>query len=389
PRGLWLLPALQVVWVNCHGFFVFGPLLLAAYATDWIVGRLLPSAVPAERPPVRTFALAAVLCLVACLVNPYGLEALGLSLEQFHKVGTGGGLYRATIGELKTTADFIAAAGVWNPYLLAYFASVALGVGSFVVCARRGVPVRPFRVLVFAAGVSLAWAATRNSALCGVIAVLVTTWNLDDALASRPSAAPVPTRRGRGRPPARRASGARRWPEPNAAVLAAVGALALATISGVLYAWAGEGRRIGLGERPRWFAHEACAFAARPEMPERMVAYNISQAAVCIAHGAPQHKQFMDPRLEVNTEETFQRYLSGIRRLWQNDAGWESALGIDHQRPDEVPAILIERGPLGRAAEILSHDPRWRCVHADQVATVFVSNRFAEQHGLPAVALHD
>ena len=93
-------------------------------------------------------------------------------------------------------------------------------------------------------------------------------------------------------------------------LLAAVGALGVATVSGGLYAWAGEGRHIGLGERPRWFAHDACAFLSRPDMPARMVAYNISQAAVCIAHGAPAHKQFMDPRLEVNTEEAFERYLT-------------------------------------------------------------------------------
>jgi hypothetical protein len=313
---------------------------------------------------------------------------VSLSLQQFHKVGSGGGVYRAAIGELKTTADFIAAAGVWNPYLLAYFVSVGLGVASFVVCARRGRPVRLFRALIFVAGVYLAWAATRNNGLCGVIAVLVTTWNLDDALAAEPSAKPASAKKQRGRAPARQSSPTRRWPEPNAVLLAAVGALGLATVSGALYAWAGEGRRVGIGERPHWFAHDACAFLARSDLPERIVAYNISQAAVCIAHGAPQHKQFMDPRLELNSEETFQRYLTGIRRLWQNDASWENALGIDHDRPDEIPAILIERGPLGRAAEILSHDPRWRCVHADALATVFVSNRFAEQHGLPAVPLH-
>ncbi|HEY6475188.1 MAG TPA: hypothetical protein VI456_01325 [Polyangia bacterium] len=391
PRGLWLLPALQILWVNCHGFFVFGPLVLAAYAAEWIVERVRRPAVPAQRPPARTFVVVSVLCLLACLVNPYGVKALGLSLAQFHKVGSSGGVYRATIGELKTTADFIAAAGVSNPYLLAYFLSVLLGVGSFVACARRGGRVHLFRALIFVAGVYLAWEATRNNGLCGVIAVLVTTWNLDDALAARPSPAPLVAKpvakKSRGRTPTRKVSRARRGPDPNALLLAAVGALGLATASGGLYAWAGEGRRIGLGERPHWFAHEACAFAARPDLPARMVAYNISQAAVCIAHGAPQHKQFMDPRLEVNTEETFERYLSGIRRLWKNDAGWETALGIDHDRPDEIPALLIERGPLGRAAEILSHDPRWRCVHADELATVFVSSRFAEQHGLPAAPL--
>jgi len=398
PRGLWLVPILQVLWVNCHGFFVLGPLVLLAYGGEWVVERLRPPDRRADRPPARTFVAVVLLSLIACLVSPYGAKAFSLPFEQFHTLGNAA-LYRAAIGELKTAGDFIALAGIWNPYLLAYFASIALGLVSFVLCARRA-ELRLFRLLIFTAGVYLAWRATRNSALCGVIAVLITTWNFDDALAARPLSAAVPTKKARRRAAAGKlsrdskgwnnteTSAARRWPAPNAVLLASVGALGLATVSGGLYAWSGEGRRVGLGERPRWFAHDACAFLARPDLPERIAAYNISQAAVCIAHGAPRHKQFMDPRLEVNTQETFERYLAAIRRLWNNDLSWEAALGIDYGRPDEIPAILIERGPLGRAAEILSHDSRWRCVFADQLATVFVTSRFAEQHHLPPVPLH-
>ncbi len=398
PRALWLLPILQVLWVNCHGFFVLGPSVLLAYATEWAVERVRPPVVPVDRPPVRLFAAVLVSTLLACLVNPYGIRAVTLPLAQFHTLASAA-LYRAAIGELRSVGDFIALSGVWNPYLLAYFATIVLGLVSFVACARRG-QVRLFRAVLFAGGAYLGWQATRNNALFGVIAVFVTTWNLDDALAARPLADAARTTSSPGRSPAGKFpqaarasrppedSRARRWPEPNVALLVAVGALGLATVSGTLYAWSGEGRRVGLGERPRWFARDACAFLARPELPRRNVVYNISQAGVCIAHGAPQHKQFMDPRLEVNTQETFERYLSGIRRLWKNDVSWENALGIDYGRPDELPAILIERGPLGRAAEILSHDPRWRCVFADQLATVFVATQFAEQHNLPGVPLH-
>ncbi|HSS38429.1 MAG TPA: hypothetical protein VLT58_06650 [Polyangia bacterium] len=367
PRWLWVLPAVQLLWVNCHGFFVMGPLVLAAYAADWLAERLRPGALQTERPPPKTFAAAASGAAVACLVNPYGLAAIGFSFEQFQKVGPG--LYRSTIGELKSAGDFIAAAGVGNPYLLAYFASVLLGAASFVACARRA-RFSLYRGLLFGAGAYLGWQATRNNGLCAVIAAFVTSWNFDDALAARPAG------------PARRPAYANRL------LLAGVGALAVATVSGALYAWAGEGRRVGLGERPGWYAHDACAFLARPDLPARDVTYNISQAAVCIAHGAPAHKQFMDPRLEVNTQETFERYLRGIQRLWRGDPTWEEPLGIDHARPEDVPAILIERGPLGRAAEVLSHDPRWRCVFADALATVFVTSHFADQHGLPVVPLH-
>jgi hypothetical protein len=92
----------------------------------------------------------------------------------------------------------------------------------------------------------------------------------------------------------------------------------------------------------------------------------------------------MDPRLETNSEETFARYLAALRGLWRG-AGWEAPLGIDPARPDEIPALLVERGILSRVINVLAHDPRWRCVHADAVAAVFVATAFAEAHQLAAV----
>lgn len=78
----------------------------------------------------------------------------------------------------------------------------------------------------------------------------------------------------------------------------------------------------------------------------------------------------------------FERYLAGMHELWRNEPGWEAPLGIDYERPAELPALLVERGVLGRAAENLARDPRWRRVYADQVATVFVPTQLAEARGL-------
>ena len=374
PRLLWLLPAMQVLWVNCHGFFVLGPLVFAAYVAELIYDHVRGPATAVSRPPTKILAPALVATLLACVVSPYGTAAVSLPLEQFRKLGSTG-VYRANIGELKTVGDFIAQAGVWNPYLLAHFAVLALGVASFVLLGRRG-RVYPFRVLLFLAAAYLSWQATRNSALFALVAAFVTIWNLDDVVAVASLATAKPSRRSPSRPAAR----ARR--NPNPVLLAAITALGLATLSGALYAWAGEGRSVGLGERKAWYAHDACTFLARPDLPERIVAFNLGQAAVCIAHAAPSHKQFMDPRLEVNTEETFERYLAGIRKLWRNESGWEAPLGIDYSRPAEIPALLIERGLLGRAANNLAANPRWRCVFVDRVASVFVTTTFAVEHGL-------
>jgi hypothetical protein len=376
PRWLWVLPVLQLLWVNCHGFFVLGPLVIAAYAVEWLYQRARTGS---AGPPqlARTFALAGGAVIVACLVNPYGLGAVRLSIEQFHKLG-GQGIFRANIGELRSVGDFIALAGVRSPYLLAFLFMLALGLGSFAWLLRRG-RFSPFRGLLFAGSAYLGWQATRNSGLFALVAAVVTTGNLDDVIALTKPKAPA-ARRGRRVP----RSQARRRFEP--VWLAAIALVAIAVLSGRLYSWAGEGRRVGLGERPQWYAHESCEFLARPGMPERIVAFNLGQAAVCIAHAGEQHKQFMDPRLEVNSVQTFERYLAGLRGLWRGGAEWETALGIDPARPDEIPALLVERGILSRVIDVLAHDPRWRCVHADAVAAVFVAAPFAEANQLGAVA---
>jgi hypothetical protein len=375
PRLLWLLPAQQVLWVNCHGFFVLGPLVLGAYWVELATARMWPATLPDARPPLKVLVPATGATLLACGLNPYGWEAISLPLEQFHKLGSAG-IYRNNIGELKTVGDFLAVAGPWNPYLLAFLVVLGLGVVSFVLLGRRG-RVHPFRALIFVAAAYLGWQATRNSALFAVVAGFVIPWNLDEAteLATKKKV----SRRLRRRQSAQPAR------DPHFVLLGGIAALALATLSGAFYRWAGEGRTVGLGERANWYAHGACTFLARPDAPERMIAFNLGQAAVCIAHTAPAHKQFMDPRLEVNTQETFERYLAGLHQLWQNEAGWELPLGIDYTRPGEMPALLIERGPIGRAANNLLRDPRWRLVYADDVAGVFVGTTFAETHGLPAV----
>ncbi len=426
PRLLWILPVLQALWVNCHGFFVLGPLVLMAYSAEWILDQVRGAKLPQERPPLRNFAVAAGLSLFACLINPYGLRVVTLPIEQFDKLGSIG-IYRASIGELMTVGDFITQAGVNNPYLLAYFVVFLLGALSFVLLARRG-RISLYRILLFLAAAYLAWQAKRNSALFALVAAFVTTWNLDDSLQGNPmltkspgstgkpltvrQQTPVRPRHAANKAKNRRQSTAgksrqkpktvreqmpgapaptkadprtmRNW---NPILIFVVAMLGIVTVSGSIYAWAGEGRSLGFGERQQWYAHDACQFLARPDMPERIIAFNISQAAVCIAHVAPMHKLFMDPRLEVNSQETFEHYLAGFRALWAGQADWEIPLEIEYTRAAEIPALLIERGPLGRAASVLNHDSRWRCVYADAVATVFVESSFAQAHNLPVVSL--
>ncbi len=367
-RKLWLLPLLQVLWVNSHGYFLLGPLILAAYAADLAWQRLRRREIPTNL--ARTLAGVGPAVLLACFLNPYGWGVFRLFQQQFAKFGAHG-VYRANIGEFRTIGDFVASFGINNPYLLGFFVVLALGLASFVVAGLRH-RFSLFRALVFGGAAYMGWQATRNSALMTVVTAAVFLGNLDQD--GPPAREPAKQRPAKPQP---------RRMEP--LLLAALALMMLVVASGKLYAWAGEGRTIGLGERPHWFAHESCEFLARPGLPPRMVAFNLSQAGVCIAHAGESRKQFIDPRLEVNSTETFERYLAGLRGLWRGSDDWESALMIDRSRPDEIPALLIERGILNRAIHQLLDNPRWRCVHADTVAVVFVDTALAEAQGLAAV----
>jgi len=96
PRLVWLLPALQLLWVNMHGLFIFGPILLAfwwlAWAAGWAWGRLVFSErMPVAMPGViRNLAWASGVVLVCCLVNPYGLEGALFPLKLYPKVAQEG-----------------------------------------------------------------------------------------------------------------------------------------------------------------------------------------------------------------------------------------------------------------------------------------------------------
>lgn len=108
PAMLWILPVVQVVWVNAQGLFVLGPIILGLYLVDRIVRR---GSLPIDRSAAaRLVAIGAVVPL-ACLVNPYGWRGALLPLELFPKITALGGLYKSYIIELMDLRRFVARQG--------------------------------------------------------------------------------------------------------------------------------------------------------------------------------------------------------------------------------------------------------------------------------------
>ncbi|WP_406700376.1 tetratricopeptide repeat protein [Singulisphaera sp. Ch08] len=419
PRLAFLLPIVQVAWVNSQGLFVLGPILIG-FALVAAIFR--PGAFASSRTSWwRTIGIATLLTGAACLLNPYGLRG---ALYPFQLLQTmGNPIFSKHIAELTPVPEFIKRNVGWNNLpLCLQLLTMILGALSFLVpilwsvatrtpastpltdpqleTPGRGTskkdapkskrksakqakpaqesprePVRDwsmtlFRFLLFAAFCRLSWQATRNSHQFAAVVGTITAWNLAEWAAAI-----------RRRKP--RIEGESLFPFilPRLATLGCISLVFAIVVSGRFYAWAGEDRRIGLGEEPLWFPHEAVKFAGKPGMPNRFLSFHDGYAALYdYYHGAErtpglERKVFVDARLEVVGPELYQRYLNLQSQMspGKESSNWPAQL-------DEIgrPVVLAGHAVNASIGANMMTSSHWRCVWFDPIVGVFVHDSNTE-----------
>lgn len=80
----WML-LIQIIWVNSHSMFLLGPAVVACWAVEPLLGARGDASHRDRARDTRDRALVLTLCLAACVVNPYGLDALSVP---FHQLAT-------------------------------------------------------------------------------------------------------------------------------------------------------------------------------------------------------------------------------------------------------------------------------------------------------------
>jgi tetratricopeptide (TPR) repeat protein len=409
-----LLPVVQLAWVNSHGLFVLGPVLLGFALLDALLRK---GALARERRRWwRIIALATFLTGLACLFNPYGLRGALYPLQLARTMGNP--LFARTIAELTPIPLFIQRSAGWrNLPLQLHIATMILGALSFLIPLfwtvlarfrtagstpppaparrrsrkREAEPVvttwrlSPLRLLLFATFSALSWQATRNSHQFAAVVGALTAWNFAEwAAAVRRRADSAATARFRSDADAGAAAPPGLW--PRLATLGCLTALFVLVATGKFYAWAGEGRTVGLGEEPLWFPHAAVQFAGQPGMPQRFVSYHDGYAAVYEYHNGPQRKVFVDARLEVMGADLYERYLSLRRRIKDDDPSW--ARELDSY---ERPAVYIGHASDADLGAVMVANPSWRCVWFDPIGALFVHRSFTgvvERYGVDFAARH-
>ncbi|MHC4846647.1 MAG: hypothetical protein ACYTCU_10870 [Planctomycetota bacterium] len=345
-RGLlWLVP-LQILWVNLHGYFITGPLVVLTVA----VGRALTG--PEGRAAARRLAGLALAMLLACLINPAGVDGLLHPVNILTDLREHIDFYRDTIVEFTPTFAEDPRAS-WDRLafmLLGAGAAVLLVVDAFVGGARREPEAR---------GTAVACLALL--ALFGLMSLSLRRNMAPFAIVVAPLAAAAASRR------LRESLGGRiggRIPGALAALPAA--ALCLAVVVGEasdrISVHDGLDRRFGFGLSQIAYPHTGIDFIAE-ELPEARVFTAFSYGSTFTGRRYPQQVASIDGNTH-GYPTTF--LIEAVSAL-----SGEDSLAFDRMvaRDGQTVALLPMAGPL--SMRLLAH-PGWALVSVGRREAVFV-----------------
>lgn len=174
-RWLWVLPLLQLVWVNTHIYFVFGLGLVGLYWVDklWVSfhSRRVHVATPGEKLQNGEIGRVLGLTAVASLVSPFGIKGLLYPFNILREYG-----YRIVENQ---SVGFLVDWGFREPNLRLFEVCLVMLVLSFVVLFVRNREKFSYIYLILAVvwGV-LGWMAIRNFAMFAFFSLVITGYNL-------------------------------------------------------------------------------------------------------------------------------------------------------------------------------------------------------------------
>jgi len=337
PRRLWGLAPLFLLWVNLHGLYILGPILVWAALVGSAIDRRLGRALAGEMLTRRVIAPLIAAHLV-CFVSPWPLQAAVHPLRLWARISGRAAYYRYGVAELGPSWTDLG--DTWPMLLLA----------AAVLVAMR---LRWRRVPLAHAGWFVAFAvlgalAQRNLSLTGLV--------FSYLLAVHGAAL-------------WRAAG-RRWRAGRRAGPALAGgavALALAVAAANATEWSfralGQGRRFGTGVAEDAYPLAAARFLQDLDAPGDIYCANWGDAGAFL-YAAPRRRVYMDGRLELHSLDRFLH----SRRLYHALRLPESARRV--ALPSSVRFIVVGQDETD-VLQSLPQTQRFRLIYVEPNAAVF------------------
>jgi len=360
-RALWMLPLLQILWTNMHGFFFLGPLIVLVYLLGEVAKRWVP--MPAgwrqsgrcDDKQVRDLLVTFFCLILASAVNPQGLTGAAYPLLVGRDLAQGGGIIFDHIQELRAT---LAAQNILDPRHMLYFkVLIIIALFSFRFNARR---VNVTEALLGCVFLALGLTAIRNVAYFCVVAAYVIFQNVNRAFED-----------------------GKAWPQP-ALLKRTRPLLTLVAVGGlVLFPLKGAQREVStatfdyhtyelkssfLGQASRRYPEEAVAFLLSRPFPARIF-NDFNSGAYLIGKAYPQRRVFIDGRTELYGTDFFKDYVeagAGNGEVIDRLVATYGIEGFFLTAPSNQLHIGLLRTLINSGA--------WRVVYFDELAIILLKD---------------
>jgi hypothetical protein len=344
-RGLFWLPAMMLLWVNVHGGFLVGLILLGAYlAGAGIQYFSEPEARAASAHILRRLATITLLCGLASLINPYG-----------YKLHVHVGRYLADRFLMNAISEFRSP----NFHGAAQQCFALLMLITIVALASARRRPHPGQLLVMLFAVYGGLFATRNLPVASLLLTLLGAPLLSESLAAAGSTA---------------AAG---WVRGACASIERFGSRMRNTelrLSGHVWLVAGfvvglwacaNGGRLGSAQLinanfdPKRFPVEAVDAIAQHQIAEPVFSLDY-WGGYLIYRRYPREKVFIDDRHDFYGDA----YIKDYMKVSLAQPGWDEVLDAEH-----VDWVLMPTE--SSLASLLRLSPAWKTVHEDSRAVLF------------------
>jgi hypothetical protein len=318
---IWLLPVLYAVWANLHIQFIYGLAVIFLLAGEGLIlailGRELPSE-KSQRIPIKSLLLMGATCVLAALVNPYGLHLYRQVLEFILLTDAFRSVQESQPLSFRSLSE-------WIVVMLAVVASFILG------SKRR---LLPFPMLLLLLGCFLGFGSRRDV----WVTLLATAFIISDCAMIRfhPSAF--------------------RW------TLGTAAALLVGLAIGV-----------GLIARYRQLSEASLQTVVEQRYPVRAVEFvrrNNYDGPLFNSFDWGGYLIWSLPRIPVSIDgrgNVHRHRVASVLQTWMGYPGWDS----DRELMESQIVIAELKRPL---TALLRQDARFRLVYEDSTAAVFVRN---------------
>jgi tetratricopeptide (TPR) repeat protein len=344
-RRLWWLVPMMLTWVNMHGLYFLGLVVMWGAMLGAVLDKRLGRGALAGNLPTQAALAPMLVATAACLVSPWPLEAAVHPLVLWTRISGREPMqfYTYGVSEFRPTWDTI-------PYQ--YDMLILLGaMAAVMVLNYRRVPLGHLAIL--APVLALAMMAVRNVALLGPVCGPLVAWHGGSVL----------RRWGERRPRAGRLAA------PAAAVLTLA---ALAATAGYATEYTFRfrlmGARFGAGLCPDHYMTGLAQWLGEANFPGDVLAVNFGEASVFLYHGAaaaPPRRVWMDGRLEIKSLARFRQYQDIAKEL-------ATPAGADSVALPKSVRFLAVSGNDSEHLAALSQADYFRLIRLDRVGALFV-----------------